>query len=235
MRILAIETSSRAWGVALLDAEIVVAQPWIDVTLPISRVLLPRIQAGVVAAGWVVSQFELIGVTQGPGAFTGLRVGVTAAKTLAYALGCPLVACNSLELIAAATASARGWTTGEIIRPIMDAQRSEFFVGRYRTQGPWRLESIAPVTILNSEDLNSSLSPDEILTGPGLMKWTPTKQIPIADPILWNPDAALLGRLARQHFERGGTHDPFALVPEYYRPSYAEEKPSAKPNLSLDS
>ncbi len=224
MKVLAIETSTRAWSVAVLDGAQILARPEISSNLPISKALLPQIQAAIVTAGLTPNRLDLIAVSLGPGAFTGLRVGITAAKTLAYAVGCPLVACSSLEVLAAAVAVANDWQADQEICVIIDAQRGEFYFGRFRFRSPWAAELVSPVTIKTPQALAAESWNNTLLTGSALLRWTPTTDTPLAARMLWQPDASVLGQLAQHYFERGVSHDPFALVPEYVRPSYAEEK-----------
>lgn len=227
VKILAIETSVRAWSIALSEGESTVVQPAVDHESPISRTLLTSIQSAVRHAGWTMRQIELIAVSQGPGAFTGLRVGITAAKTLAYALGCPMVACNSLEVIAAATAQSLGWPTHPPVRVVMDAQRSEFFVGLFQAVAAWELVSISTVSIMGPSQLGEAISAKELLTGPALAKWEPPTHANVAAPEYWTPSAVALSRLALHRFRQGFSSDPFSLVPEYHRPTYADEKRSS--------
>ncbi len=224
MKVLAIETSTRAWRVAVLDGGQILAQPESNANLPISKALLPQIQAAIVSAGLSPDRLDLIAVSHRPGAFTGLRVGITAAKTLAYAVGCPLVACSSLEVLAAAVAVANDWQADQEICAIIDAQRGEFYFGRFRFRSPWAAELVSPVTIKTPQELAAESWNNTLLTGPALLHWTPTTNTPLAARNLWQPDASVLGQLAQHQFQRGVSHDPFALVPEYVRPSYAEEK-----------
>ncbi len=224
MKVLAIETSTRAWSVAVLDGAQILARPETNPNLPISKALLPQIQAAIVSAGLGPDRLDLIAVSHGPGAFTGLRVGITAAKTLAYALKLPIVACSSLEVLAAGVAAAQNWPADQEICVIIDAQRDEFFFGRFRFPAPWSAELVSPVTIKTPQALESESWNRTILTGPALHRWTSPNHILLSAPALWQPDASVLGNLAQHYFKRGIIHDPFALVPEYFRPSYAEEK-----------
>jgi tRNA threonylcarbamoyladenosine biosynthesis protein TsaB len=226
MKILAIETSTRVWSVALLDQDQVAACPDIDRNLPISRALIPMIQTGVAQAGWRPEQLNLIAVSAGPGAFTGLRIGITAAKTIAYALHCPLVACHSLGVLAAAAAQAEDWPLDLQLCPVIPAERGEMFVSTLRFARPWQPEFVKPISVALPASISESLPRDAVLTGPGLSRWPNACALRKADSNVWDPSAEILGHLAREKFRRGETDDPFHLVPHYHRPSYAEEKRS---------
>ena len=86
MKILAFDTSSTALSVALLEDEKLVAESTVTVKKNHSISLMPTIDFLVAQAGWQPSDLERIVVAQGPGSYTGLRVAVATAKTLAYAL-----------------------------------------------------------------------------------------------------------------------------------------------------
>jgi tRNA threonylcarbamoyladenosine biosynthesis protein TsaB len=224
LKTLAIESSIRSWSVALVDDDALAARPDIDPSAPISKALLPGIRTALADAGWTSSQIELIAVDCGPGSFTGLRVGVTAAKTLAYGLDCPLVPCGALEVLAAMVAESIEWSNGKLIRTCMDAERSEIFSGLFRVVGRWELETVQPVAIEKPDALSQLLDDDPIVSGPALVKWTPPPTIEVAERGIWFPNAVALARFAQRQFARGLSADPFAVEPQYYRPSYADEK-----------
>ncbi|MBI4567029.1 MAG: tRNA (adenosine(37)-N6)-threonylcarbamoyltransferase complex dimerization subunit type 1 TsaB, partial [Planctomycetes bacterium] len=110
MRVLAIETSTAGGGVAAGEADPAGAVG--SLAPPVVRLmeadhrhvetLLALAQEALVAAGWRPADIELMAVDEGPGSYTSLRVGVAAAKTLAYALGVPLVGIRSLDLLSEA-------------------------------------------------------------------------------------------------------------------------------------
>lgn len=124
MKILAFDTSSTALSVALLEDENLVAESTVTVKKNHSISLMPTIDFLVAQAGWQPAVLERIVVAQGPGSYTGLRVAVATAKTLAYALGIDLVGVSSLQALTDLTADG-------IVIPIMDARRNNVYVGFY--------------------------------------------------------------------------------------------------------
>ena len=124
MKILAFDTSSTALSVALLEDENLVAEATVTVKKNHSISLMPTIDFLVAQAGWQPADLERIVVAQGPGSYTGLRVAVATAKTLAYALGIDLVGVSSLQALTDLTADG-------IVIPIMDARRNNVYVGFY--------------------------------------------------------------------------------------------------------
>ena len=124
MKILAFDTSSTALSVALLEDEKLVAESTVTVKKNHSISLMPTIDFLVAQAGWQPSDLERIVVAQGPGSYTGLRVAVATAKTLAYALDIDLVGVSSLQALT-------DLTVDGVVIPIMDARRNNVYAGFY--------------------------------------------------------------------------------------------------------
>jgi tRNA threonylcarbamoyladenosine biosynthesis protein TsaB len=225
MRILALETSGRTGSIALLEtpedsATVVVARE-----LPLgertARTLLPTVHEALAAVGWLPTGLELIAVTTGPGSFTGLRLGVVAAKTLAYALGAKLVGVHTLAALAAGCRyeGTRLWT-------VLDAQRKELFAASFDSRQAIA-DQAEPVTeILAVEEWLARLAPSDGVAGPPVAKLR--EHLPTGVAVVESetplPSAADVGRLAATLARRGAAVDPLALVPQYYRQSAAEEK-----------
>ena len=101
MRILAMDTSGRRAAVAALEDDRVLAECDSPPGVRSAAALAPLIAELLKGVDWQLRRLDLIAVTQGPGSFTGLRIGVTTAKTLAYATGAAVIGVNTLEVIAA--------------------------------------------------------------------------------------------------------------------------------------
>ena len=84
MRILAIDTSTKTGSAALLDGESLIGEYILNVAMTHSERLLPAIERIMADAGWTGKDLDGIAVARGPGSFTGLRIGMTVAKVLAY-------------------------------------------------------------------------------------------------------------------------------------------------------
>ena len=97
MKILALESSATAASVALCQEEKLVAQSFQHTGLTHSQTLLPMAEQLLKGTGTALSEINLLAVAAGPGSFTGLRIGVAAAKGLAWAGDLPCVACSTLE------------------------------------------------------------------------------------------------------------------------------------------
>ena len=128
MRFLLMDTCGTEGSVALADTEqssaVVAAE-----SLPgrsASERLLPAVRQQLDAAGWTLRELAAIVVVHGPGSFTGVRVGLSAAKGLSEAGGVPLIAVSRLAVLAAAAGRVEGETCA-----VLDAGRGEFYCGVY--------------------------------------------------------------------------------------------------------
>jgi tRNA threonylcarbamoyladenosine biosynthesis protein TsaB len=181
--------------------------------------LMPGVATLLSNTGKDLADLAAVAVSLGPGNFTGLRIGLATAKTLAWSLKCPLVAVPTMEVLAAEFPF-----HPHPIGVVMDAKRGEVFWGLYRcpedepqiVEGPRRLPAA---------DLPAHLPSPLLLTGPGLDVHldvlTPllSTEIALAPPERRSPRASTLARLARQRLKQGLTANPAQLVPTYLRPA----------------
>jgi tRNA threonylcarbamoyladenosine biosynthesis protein TsaB len=223
--VLALETSSVGGSVALLDRDNVLSHRRLAEGRRSGQWLAPAIDEVLRELGREPRELGLVAVTTGPGSFTGLRIGVTTAKTLAYAVGADVIGLNTLDVIAAQTPPSLGGHGAEL-HAVLDAQRKELCVARYQlaeSGGPVRLAADAIVPI---EAWLQSLAPGMVVSGPGLAKIE--SRLPagviVVEATLREPDAATVGRLAWQAHCQGRRDDLWKLAPAYLRLSYAEEK-----------
>jgi tRNA threonylcarbamoyladenosine biosynthesis protein TsaB len=90
-----------------------------------SERLVPAVRRVLESGGWSLGDLAAVVVVQGPGSFTGVRVGLSAAKGLSEAAGVPLIAVSRLAVLAA-------WDGDGVVRAVLDAGRGEFYYGEYR-------------------------------------------------------------------------------------------------------
>ena len=128
MRVLALETSGPLASVALANAEGLVAETAFRHRLDLSRLLIPRVRDLLADNDWKPTDLDGIAVAVGPGSFTGLRIGVAAAKTLAFALERPLIGISSLLALGlCAPVEAR-----QTIWAALPGTRGRLFAGSFR-------------------------------------------------------------------------------------------------------
>ncbi len=99
-RILALETSGTSGSVAALEGDRLLAEVSLAPSLRSARSLAPGIAKLLAEVGWKPRDVGIVAVTTGPGSFTGLRVGLTTAKSFAYAVGAQVLGINTLEVLA---------------------------------------------------------------------------------------------------------------------------------------
>ena len=226
MLTLALETSSLAGSVALLAGGDLLSQR----SLPAGRstnLLTLTIDELLKEAGLRPADVRLVAVTVGPGSFTGLRAGVTTAKTFAYATGAEVLGLDTLEVIAhqSKPRPVVGLPSPAELHAVLDAQRQELFLARFAWQDS-RLVRVDENRIVPAEAWLAGLMPGTHVTGPGLDRWQsrlPAGVVSV-DPVLRQPQAETVGRLALEHHRAGRRDDLWKLVPQYLRPSAAEEK-----------
>lgn len=233
MLILALDTSGFSGSVALLDGPCVLAERLLDPARRSAQTLAPGIDQLLAEQGRQPQDIGLVAVTTGPGSFTGLRVGVTTAKTLAYAVEGEVLGLSTLETIAHQVPGQLLARAAEIFA-VMDAQRHELFVGQFHCAAapasPTALPELVraePDKIVALAGWVGTVSPDAWLTGTGLER-VPPGALPQNSKVVpnqhWTPLASTVGQLAWRDYSRGRRDDLWKLAPVYLRPSYAEEK-----------
>jgi len=182
--------------------------------------LVPAIRDALAAVGLRPADIRVVGVTVGPGSFTGLRIGVTTAKTLAYALSADLVAVDTLDVLAR-----QAPFEGERLWALIDAYRSQLFAGAYLRRGDnWQAE--APWQLPTVDEWLQSLRPGDLVTGPivgRLADRLPSGVRAVAESLRL-PDAATVAQIAAELHAAGRRDDLWKLVPNYGRLAAAEEK-----------
>ncbi|HEU5119136.1 MAG TPA: tRNA (adenosine(37)-N6)-threonylcarbamoyltransferase complex dimerization subunit type 1 TsaB [Isosphaeraceae bacterium] len=225
MNVLAIDTSTLRAAVALttLNGEILSAEP--DPLRKHASGLVPAISRLLASAGLTARQLDGLAVGLGPGSFTGLRVGVAALKTLAYASGVPLVGLDSLEVLARG-----GPEDARMIRVVGDAQRGEVFAAEFaRREAGGRLRRLGETRIEARDVWVARLEPGDVALGPGLER--PGPPLPLfarTDPGWNHPRGEPLARLAVEVLASGRRDDPTVIEPLYLRRSAAEDQKEAR-------
>lgn len=137
MKLLAIDTSTQVMSVALLDLETRHLCGEIMINLPQnhSASLMPTVSHILQLTGSSTEELAAISVTSGPGSYTGIRIGVTTAKTLAWAREIPLYSGSSL-----ATLAMNGLRWKGLIVPLIDARRQRVYSGLYQAEEGHLLE-----------------------------------------------------------------------------------------------
>ena len=134
MRALAIETSGRIGSISLSENSTIIAEEQFEHGLQNAAKILTTIDRICRARGWSATDLQELYVSVGPGSFTGLRIGVTLCKTIAFATGARIAAVPSVRVLAEnAPADARNLII------VLDAKRDQIFTARFERSGDgWR-------------------------------------------------------------------------------------------------
>ena len=217
--LLAIETSGMQGSVAIFGGQ----------TLRFERILgasgtrhaqtLPAEVADALAECSLQPQdIRSVAVSIGPGSFTGLRVGLTFAKTFAWLNDAGLLAVDTLRAITQHIPA-----DIEFVTAIVDAQRTEFFAATYRWNAELGLRfAIDDVRLVSVDDLRTEFP----IVGPACnrLKSIAPDRFDVLNESMWQPHAISVGRIGLYMLDQQQLSDPDSLEPVYIRLSYAEEK-----------
>lgn len=231
MKILALEASAVAASVALTEDEALLAQSFQNTGLTHSRTLMPMCEDLLKHVGMTVKDVDLIAVAAGPGSFTGLRIGVSTAKGLAWAAEKFCCGVSTLEAMA--------WTVAHVggeICPVMDARREQVYNARFRAENgrPVRLTEDRAISLeaLKEEILAAGGSP-QYLIGDGTQlcrrKFSEWKvETILSPPHLRLQSAWGVARAALEMAREEKIVTAAELMPDYHRLSQAERERAEK-------
>ncbi|MGO1969348.1 MAG: tRNA (adenosine(37)-N6)-threonylcarbamoyltransferase complex dimerization subunit type 1 TsaB [Levilactobacillus brevis] len=235
MKILAIDTSNRPLSVAVLDDTTVLAAITVTIHQKHAEYLLPEIERLLAMAALKPGDLDRVVVAAGPGSYTGIRIAVTTAKTLAATLDLDLVAVSSL-----ATLAANVPVEGALVAPIFDARNQNVFAGLYRIKAGMPVPVIADAhgnitTFLTA--VTEYAEPVWFLGDAAhfddLINTTVSAATPVVSPWMNLSQAATIGLLGQQ---LSPVTDVDRFVPNYLRLTQAEAEWRAKnPNEDTES
>ncbi|HVT77996.1 MAG TPA: tRNA (adenosine(37)-N6)-threonylcarbamoyltransferase complex dimerization subunit type 1 TsaB [Acidimicrobiales bacterium] len=202
MMVLGIESATARAGVAIGTDDGVIAGAHVTRGPRHAEALMPAIDFVCTQAGIAVADVDAIAVDIGPGLFTGLRVGIATANGLAQALGKPMIAVCSLDVLAHALRH-----VGRDIVSVIDARRREVYAARYEAVGR-ELKRVVEPTVLPPDELLAQIG-DATLVGDTLGE---------AGALFALPSAEALVELARTL----PLQEPNSISPLYLRKSDAE-------------
>jgi len=224
--LLSFETSAKAASVALLDGENLLGESYQNTGLTHSQTLMVMAQDLLKQCGKTPQQVEAVAVAAGPGSFTGIRIGVAAAKGFAWGAELPLYGVSTLEAMALGLGICRGY-----VCPVMDARRSQVYNALfYVNQG--KVERTTPDRAIALTDLEKeikNLSEPVFLVGDGSVLCYNTLRATVPGLVLpqnhrMHQRAVGVGLAALEKIAAGDAGDGAALAPNYLRLSQAERE-----------
>ncbi|OPY11142.1 MAG: tRNA threonylcarbamoyladenosine biosynthesis protein TsaB [Syntrophus sp. PtaB.Bin001] len=222
---LAIDTSAKTVGVALLENEDVLVEKYLNLGTNSSILLMPAVEDVFRISGFSMEQVDLMVCTIGPGSFTGLRIGIGTIKGLAMALGKPIVGVSTLDALAF-----NGVHADMLICPMMDAQRGQIYTALYSSDSCYFLKRIGDERVVDVDAFLAPLHDDILFLGDGAIKYrdrikkTLTDKSFFAAPHLHTVRASVVGLLGLKKHARGEFLDLLTFTPHYIRLSEAEAK-----------
>lgn len=225
---LGIETVGQAGSVAVARVappsgagpgwSLVASQP-LDPARRSAQTLAPAIRQVLTQAGVDAGQLAAVAVAAGPGSFTGLRVGVVTAKTLAYAAGAAVIGVDSLAALAQGVAAEN---EGAEVWACLDAHRGEVFAASFRIEHgePRRLTSTRRAPL---GELAAIVGPTALVAAPSGLDLA-RHGLPDDRRLDAAPEAESVLRVARRNWLAGQADSVLGLAPQYFRLSAAEEK-----------
>ncbi len=223
--ILAIETATPCGSVSLsrgrgdgfqLIAE-AVAQPGISH----SRRLLGSIKWVMAAAALSWQEIDAVAVSLGPGSFTGLRIGLAAAKAVCMAEDLPLVGVGTLEALALGAGTGKG-----LVCALLDARKQEVYGCLFRIGADGLPAETGEPRVCSPAALLAGINEPVLLTGPGARVYreelAASQWVRFQPDFLGGPRASRVGLIGAERFSRGETLDPVTAAPLYVRAPEAE-------------
>ncbi len=230
MLVLAVETSTPAGSLALLEAppgeegrERILGEVTLAAPETHSARLMPAIDRLLRETSRTIHQVEGIALGLGPGSFTGLRIAVSTVKGLAYALRVPAAGVPTLDALAHNVPYAPVQ-----VCPVLDARKKEVYAALFRGTGEGRLDKASEDWVLPPGELCLRIGERTLFVGDAVQNYGDLFRerlgslALLAPPELSFPRAATVARLSLPAFRQGRTLDLFSFTPLYVRRSEAE-------------
>jgi tRNA threonylcarbamoyladenosine biosynthesis protein TsaB len=224
MKVLGIDTSTTLGGIALIDEQILIAETRLNVKVAHSERLMSEVSLCVERTGLSLDDIDLFAIAVGPGSFTGLRVGVSTVKGLAYATGKPVTAVSTLEAFAWNAAFSR-----YPVCPLLDARKKEVYGAVFQ----WTDEGFVmqiPEGAYPIRALVERLTEQTLFLGEGALLYRSDieevfgSHAIFGSPEMMAPSPAHVAQLGMRNARNNIFCDPATLTPRYYRRSEVETK-----------
>lgn len=224
MKVLGIDTSSNATSIAVIEDNKLICEYTINTKMTHSQKLMPMIENMLKISEINVNDMDIIAICQGPGSFTGLRIGMATAKALSHVNKLPIVGVNSLELLAGNMD-----LNNKKICSILDAQRTQVYMGQYKFENN-KLVELKGIDVVEIDDLLQELknsNEEWILVGEAVYKYQDkirkVENIHIPAPSHNVNKASSLCSIAMNKYNQNiDVYDCYSINPVYIRKSQAE-------------
>lgn len=228
MKILMIDTSGPACGVAIVRDGKRVYEAALESGMTHSQRLMPMVDAALNMAGMTAQDIDLFGAVVGPGSFTGVRIGVSTVKALAHAAGKPCVGVDALEALAMNAVDFDG-----VVCPILDARAQQVYGAIFECGMPPRrlLEDTAEKLNLFLERVKET-GKRALFVGDGVAAYEKAIAAELGDLAVFAPAQhaglrAMCAAMLAQHYA-DTAQDYITLLPLYLRAPQAERERAAR-------
>jgi len=224
--ILAFETSAKAASVALLDEKKLLGESYQNTGLTHSQTLMVMAEDLLKQCGKAVSDITAVAVAEGPGSFTGVRIGVAAAKGFAWGRELPCYGVSTLEAMAISLGIYDGY-----VCPVMDARRSQVYNALFLAEGGelTRVRGDRAISLAELGEELKNLEKPVFLVGDGSQLCYNTLKV-VCPGLVLPPEhrmhqrAVGVGLIAARQIALGEPGDGAAMTPNYLRLSQAERE-----------
>lgn len=224
---LAFDTSSPVLTVAIGNEERIIEETTLWLPRGHMARLIPTIDDLFKKSNLSINDVEVIVIGSGPGSYTGLRIGMVMARTLAQSLGVSIIGIASIDAIAY-----RNLENNALVCPVIDAKRGEVYTAFYHYMDG-ELRRLTDFKAINPEDLSNVLLAEGygkvLFAGDALKLYSDVFSQALGDKAIfahednWWPRASDLIRLAEPRIRSGDYNELYQLTPIYVRLSQAEE------------
>ncbi len=225
MKILGIDTSTSCGSIGLTDDDSVIADYLLDLPVTHSEKLLDSVKCLLKQGGVSIEDLGGWALSLGPGSFTGLRIGVSTIKGLAFATQKPVAGIPTLDVLASNISP-----TPDLICPILDARKGEVYAAFYRYENGGSLKRLSPYQAISPEHLAEKIAEKTIFLGSGVKTYgkyldDALKDLAVFAPGPLNlPRGATVAKLGIERIQKNQVLDLSTFTPIYVRASEAEIK-----------
>jgi len=225
MKVLGIDTSTSCGSVGLIDDGEVISDYLLNIPVTHSERLLGAIELVLREAHCPIGNLDGWAISLGPGSFTGLRIGVSTVKGLAFATEKPVAGVSTLDVLAAQIAP-----TSHLICPILDARKKEVYTAFYRYEEGSSLKRQSDYQAIQPEGLVKKIKEQTIFLGDGVKTYRNFLLNSLPSLAIFPPaplhicHGSMVAKLGVELLKKGKHLDLPTFAPIYIRPSEAEVK-----------
>lgn len=227
MRILAVDTSTNVASAAILEDQIIIGEYNCNRGKTHSQRLMPMVQHLMETTGLTVNDIDAFSASIGPGSFTGLRIGVTTIKAMAFAAEKPVISVHTLDALAYNLPFAEN-----LICPMIDARNNQVFTAIYRFIGDKleRLTDYMGIPVTELANILKKMEGDTVFLGDACNMHRDYfvselgNRVKIAPPGTALAKASSVAILAGKAYSEGKLESCYDMVPFYLRKSQAERE-----------